>query len=88
MGRIGYDPSVPPAERFKAASNSDYDPEAFEKYKQRRPWQVMATETDSGRVHAVFGYVSPDGHQWTRLPEPISVEMSDGGQTIYFAPRT
>jgi hypothetical protein len=88
MGRICYDPSAPPAERFKAASNSDYELEEFEKYKQRRPWQVMATETDPGRVHAVFGYVSPDGHQWTRLPDPISVEMSDGGQYIYFDPRT
>lgn len=81
-----YDPSAPPEERFKAASNSDYDLAEFEAYKQRRPWQRMATETDPGRVHAIFGYVSPDGITWTKLPDPISVEMSDGGQYIYYDP--
>jgi hypothetical protein len=87
MGRVCYDPTARPEERFKAASNSDYDPQAFEEYKKRRPWQRMATETDPGRVHAVFGYVSPDGHRWTKLPEPISVEASDGGQYVYYDPK-
>jgi hypothetical protein len=86
MGRICYDPSAPAEERFKAASNSDYELEKFEEYKKRRPWSVMATETDPGRVHAVFGYVSPDGHQWKRLPDPLTVEVSDGGQYIYYDP--
>jgi len=87
MGRVCYDPTAPPEERFKAASNSSYDLEAFESYKQRRPWSRMATETDPGRVHAIFGYVSPDGHQWKQLPDPISVEVSDGGQYVYYDPK-
>lgn len=87
MGRVCYDPAASPQERFKAASNSDYDPEAFEEYKKHRPWNRMATETDPGRVHAVFGYVSPDGHRWTKLPEPITVEPSDGGQYLYYDPK-
>ena len=85
--RMFYDPMAPPAERFKRATNSDYDLEAFQEYKKRRPWQKMATETDPGRVHAVFGSVSPDGFHWTDLPDPISVEASDGGQYIYYDPK-
>ena len=86
QGRAFYDPLAPPEERFKAANNSSYDLEAFESYKERRPWQRMATEIDPGRVHAIFGYISPDGFNWTRLDEPLSVEVSDGGQYIYFDP--
>ena len=56
----------------------------FEQYKKKYPYEVMATETDPGRVHAVFGYVSPNGYDWTKLPEPLTVEVSDGGQYLYY----
>jgi hypothetical protein len=89
-GHVFIDPTAPPEERFKSASNSDLklnnpeDNKRFEEYKQRRPWQVMATETDPGRVHAIFGFVSADGIQWRRLDNPLSVEVSDGDQSVYW----
>ncbi len=89
-GRVFIDPNAPPEERFKSASNSDLkltdpkDAARWEAYKKRRPWQVMATETDRGRVHCIFGFVSPDGIQWKRLDDPISVEASDGDQSLYW----
>jgi hypothetical protein len=46
----------------------------------------MATETDPGRVHAIFGYVSPDGFRWKKIEEPLSVEISDGDQSVYWDP--
>lgn len=86
-GIVFIDPNGPGEERFKAASNSSFTPEEFDKYKQRRPYSVMATETDPGRVHAIFGYTSPDGLHWNRLPNPLTVEVSDGDQIVYYDPR-
>jgi hypothetical protein len=89
-GHVFIDPTAPPEERFKSASNSDLklnnpeDAKRFEEYKKRRPWQVMATETDPGRVHAIFGFVSPDGIQWRQLEDPLSIEISDGDQSVYW----
>jgi len=86
MARMFYDPSAPPEERYKAVSNGNYDPKLFEEYKKRRPYQRMALEMDRGRVHAVFCFVSPNGFHWKRLAEPVSVEISDGSQNIYYDP--
>lgn len=83
-GIVFIDPNAPPSERFKSASNSSFTPEELEKYKQHRPFSIMATETDPGRVHAIFGYTSPDGLSWNRLPDPLTVEVSDGDQIVYF----
>ena len=72
------DPSAPPEERYKAVWDADYDFKAFESdYKNRRPWSYMALETDPGRVHSIRAAVSPDGFNWKKLDEPISVEPSD-----------
>ncbi|WP_428939071.1 hypothetical protein [Fontivita pretiosa] len=89
-GHVFIDPTAPPQERFKSASNSDLklnqpeDQARFEAYKKRRPIQQMALETDPGRAHAIFGFVSPDGIQWKRLDDPLSVEVSDGDQSVYW----
>jgi hypothetical protein len=82
--RAFYDPQAPPEERWKKVANSDYDLESFQEYKKKYPYDRMALEIDPGRVHAIFGYVSPDGFNWTKLPEPLSVETSDGGQYVYY----
>ena len=91
IGHVFIDPNAKSAdERFKKAVNSDLKlriPEEkaiFEEYKKRRHWQVMSTETDPGRVHAIFGFTSPDGLAWKKIPTPISIEISDGDQSVYF----
>ncbi|WP_428938822.1 hypothetical protein [Fontivita pretiosa] len=83
-----YDENAPPEQRYKQAMNEEWTPEEFEKsYKHRRPWQRMAVEISAGKVQAVWGYTSPDGLVWTRTPEPLIVETSDGGQYLYYDPR-
>ncbi len=86
-GHVFIDPNAPPHERFKSVANSRFDPEKFKTYKENHPWSVMATETDPGEVHAIFGYVSPDGFQWRQIEEPLSVEVSDGDQSVYWDPK-
>jgi len=82
-GVVWVDPVGTPEERYKAVNNGDYDPKLFESYKTRRPFSQMALELDPGRVHAVFGFTSPDGFQWKQIEEPLSVEVSDTAITAY-----
>ncbi len=77
LGLVFRDPIAPPEERFKTLWHDDCDTKLFEEYKKRRPWSIMSTETDPGRVHAILGAVSPDGFHWRNLEEPLSVEPSD-----------
>lgn len=85
-GFIFIDPSAPPEGRYKAVTLKDFENiERFEKdYKERRPYSIMATETDPGRVHSIYGSVSPDGFHWTTLADPLSVEISDTDITAYY----
>jgi hypothetical protein len=90
-GRICMDPHGPPEERFKCANNGSLTREEFEKLRQKpgwrdRPISMMALEDDSDRqsVVCVWGHVSPDGFRWTRLEEPLTIEESDGDQTVYW----
>ncbi len=76
-GLVFKDPAALPEERYKTVWHGDCDKTLFEDYKKRRPWSIMATETDPGRAHAILGAVSPDGFQWKNLEEPLSVEPSD-----------
>jgi hypothetical protein len=83
-GCLFADPKAPPEERYKAYNNGDFDPALFESYKERRPWSRMSLEPDPGRVHAIFAYLSPDGYHWTKVEEPVAVEVADGPHTGYF----
>ena len=83
--RGSYDPTAPPQERFKSVSNAEWTIEEFEKsYKQRRPWSKMALEISPKVVQAVWGYTSPDGMNWKRTDEPLTVECCDGGQYVFW----
>ncbi|WP_428937938.1 hypothetical protein [Fontivita pretiosa] len=78
VGTVFIDPIAPPQQRFKAVKHSHFDPEKLEEYKKRKPYSVMATEKGSGWFgDCIVGAVSPDGLNWTELPEPISIEPSD-----------
>jgi len=78
------DPIAPPGERYKMAYHGDCDKDRWPAYKERRPWSVLATEADPGRVHSIRGAVSPDGIRWTVLPDPISVEVGDTQIIVYY----
>jgi hypothetical protein len=74
-GAVFKDPKAPPEERYRAANFGDADAKRFEQnWKGKLPYSVLAVESDPGRVHAILGYVSPDGLRWTQLPDPLSVE--------------
>jgi hypothetical protein len=47
----------------------------------------MALEISPGVVQAVWGFTSPDGFNWTRTAEPLTVETCDGGQYVYWDPK-
>jgi hypothetical protein len=83
-GVVWVDPIGSREERYKAVNNGDYDPKRFEAFKTRRPFSQMALEPDPGRVHAVFGFTSPDGFHWKQIEEPLSVEVSDTAITAYY----
>lgn len=75
VASVFIDPTAPPEARYKTVKEGD-EPD-FPKYKQHRPWSVMATETDPGRAHAIRAAASPDGLNWTELKQSMSVEPSD-----------
>jgi hypothetical protein len=78
IGEVFKDPNGSPAERYKTAIEGDAKMDFFEKeWKGKYPYSTMALETDPGRAHAILGAVSPDGLNWTPLPEPLSIEPSD-----------
>jgi len=81
------DPVAPEQERYKSVRHGSFSPEQFEQYKKTRPWSVLATEMDPGKVHAILGAVSPDGLHWTQLPDPIGVEPSDTQVIAYYDER-
>jgi hypothetical protein len=86
-GLIWIDHHAPPKERYKAITKTDADPAVFEDFKKRRPYSQMALETDPGRIHAIFGFLSTDGFHWKRIEEPLSVEVSDTAITCYYDQR-
>jgi hypothetical protein len=78
VGTVFIDPVAPPAERFKSVQHGKFDPAKIEAYQQTRPSSVMSTERASGWYpDCIVGAVSPDGLNWTALPDPISIEPSD-----------
>ena len=68
------DPSAPPAERYKSATNlmaTVLDPQTTEKGAR------------------IAGATSPDGLHWTVIPKPLGgVSNSDGGPDIHFEEQT
>jgi hypothetical protein len=84
-----YDATAPPEERYKAAGNGEWTPAEFQKsYKLTRPYQRMAVEISPGKVQAIWGFISPDGITWKSTERPLIVETSDGGQYVYFDPKS
>lgn len=81
------DPKAPAAERYKAVFCCAPPPEQqaalFEEYtrvhRHHRIWRFSPTF-----VFAMYGAVSPDGLDWTPLPEHLMVQYSDTDTSVYY----
>ena len=86
--QVFVDPSAAAGERFKAVWTDDITGEQFDAFRKKRPdgWEPRALLHfgDSGKVACLRGGVSPDGIQWTVLPDPLVVEYSDTLNTCYY----
>lgn len=73
------DPNADPAARYKGVSGGDISMERFREFIARHPdrWEHRALRKDAGFISVLQGHVSPDGLNWTALPEPFTVEHSD-----------
>lgn len=91
-GTVFIDPHAPPAERYKAIFGPRINFEQFrafaEKYPDRWETRVIKGDWDNPKIwfHALQGATSPDGIRWTVLPEPFTIEHSDGMETGYYDP--
>jgi hypothetical protein len=90
VGSVFLDPHAPPEERYKSVGNVSLTWEEFETFRKKHPdrWENRAIEAhgDEIGILAVCGAVSADGINWTRLPEPFTVEKSDGQQVGCYDP--
>ncbi len=82
------DPNGIPSERYKAV----YSPRPpkgewarlWEGYRHRHPRFRDERLAPEVKMRVLLGAVSPDGLQWTLLPEPLMVHMSDTDTTVYY----
>ena len=84
------DPVAPSAERFKAVWVGHINRAQFDAFRAQRPdgWEPRAIFAlgESDVATCLRGSVSPDGVQWTTLPDPLVVEYSDTLNTAYYDP--
>jgi hypothetical protein len=87
-GAVFIDPGAPAAERYKSVGTTSLTWEQFEVFRKKHPdrWENRAIEAHGEEIGimAICGAVSADGINWTPLPEPFTVEKSDGQQVGYF----
>jgi hypothetical protein len=88
-GTIFIDPHAPPAERYKAVGGSRLSFEEFRKFVEKHPdrWETRVLRgpwSDPEKFYSIRGSVSPDGIHWKNLPEPFTIEHSDGMETGYY----
>ncbi len=85
-GMVFVDPVAEPGERYKWIGTGGISREAYETCKAARPGEcdVRCERPDVGYIFANLGAVSPDGLQWTDLPEPLALEHSDTQLTAYY----
>lgn len=88
-GTIFIDPHAPPEERYKAVGGSRLSFEEFRKFVMKHPdrWETRVLRgawDDPEKFYSIRGSVSPDGIHWKNLPEPFTIEHSDGMETGYY----
>jgi len=81
------DPVAPPAERYKfvycAQPPEDVGARLFAEYAQR-PARYQDPRIMAGGRSCLFAATSPDGVQWTPIPEPLLMHHSDTDTTVYW----
>ncbi|MHB9023818.1 MAG: hypothetical protein ACYC7E_06525 [Armatimonadota bacterium] len=85
-GSVFLDPSAPPTERYKWIAETHFSQQIFEDYAQRYPERTdpRSHRRDAQLFVGVEGAVSPDGRQWTLLPEPLVMTHSDTQIVAYY----
>ncbi len=88
-GTVFIDPAAGADGRFKGIFGPRLSFEAFRAFIAKYPdrWETKVIKGDWGdpaRFHALQGAVSPDGVRWSVLPEPFTIEHTDGMETGYF----
>ena len=81
------DPSAPAAERYKLVFMAHVPPDEFERrwaeYQALHP-RYQDVRLRPGKFTCVYGAVSPDGLDWTLLPEPLFTHFTDTITTAYY----
>lgn len=95
IARIGpgdflFDPKAPPQERYKAIfkgepiNGVDQLRAQYRKVHPRyRDHRIDPDESD-GLMVCMYGIVSPDGENWTLLPEPLFINKGDTDNNFYY----
>jgi hypothetical protein len=90
-GTVFIDPQSPPGERYKAVGGTRVPFEEFKRFVEKYPdrWETRVLRgkwNEPERFYVTRGAVSPDGINWKSLPEPFTIEHSDGMETGYYDP--
>lgn len=88
-GSVFIDPAAPPEERYKSIRGPVIGFEEFKAFVEKHPdkWDTQAVKgywRSPQKFRALAGSVSPDGLHWKPLPEPFTVEHSDGVEVAYY----
>jgi hypothetical protein len=91
-GTVFVDPSAPPEERYKCVRGPSIKFDEFKLFVEKHPdkWETRAVKglwRNPEKFRALAGGFSPDGINWTYLPELFTVEHSDGMEVGYFDQR-
>ena len=81
------DPSAPAGERYKLVFMAHVPADEFERrwaeYRALHP-RYQDVRLRPGKFTCVYGAVSPDGIDWTLLPEPLLTHFTDTITTAYY----
>ena len=87
-GSIFIDPAAPPEERYKSVGTCDLTWDEFTAFIEKHPdrWENRGIEAHGSQIGilGIRGSVSADGIEWKALPEPFTIEKSDGYVYCYY----
>ncbi|HTX54488.1 MAG TPA: hypothetical protein VMD08_13850 [Candidatus Baltobacteraceae bacterium] len=88
-GQVFIDPHAPPEERYKSVGGQRVSLAEFQAFVSKHPdrWEtrvIRGSWDHPETFYCLRGAVSPDGIHWKELPEPFTIEHSDGMETGYY----
>lgn len=80
------DPHAPESERFKCLFHAAVveDKAALWKRYQKLHPRYRDDRLSEAHMSALFGMVSPDGREWTAIPEPLMIHKGDTDNCVYY----